>query len=237
MTTLSEIFNAYGPASRQRYPSMSLSQQKAISAIPNCQTGHDGHSLYHCPNCGKQHRVSHACGNRHGPQCQYHTTQLWLHRQLAKQLPLPHFLITFTVPETLRPFLRLPPQSASQALFKASSTALKRLAKAQRVLGTHLPGFPGVLHTWGRQLQYHPHIHYIVPAGGLSKDRQTWLPSRANVFVPVKALSPLSRAVFKDDRRQAGLLKHSDPWGWAIPWNVHSPARPDGQAAVTALAP
>ena len=101
------------------------------------------------------------------------------------------------MPAILRPCLRSPQRPASQALVHASATALKRLAKDPRFIGTDLPGFTGVLHTWGRQLQYHPHIHYIVPGGGLSEDRTTWLPSRTNFFVPVKALSPIYRALFK----------------------------------------
>jgi Putative transposase len=122
-------------------------------------------------------------------------------------------------------------------MFHASATALKRLAADERFVGTDLPGFTGVLHTWGRQLQYHPHIHYLVPGGGLSQDRTTWLPSRANFFVPVKALSPIYRTLFKDDMRQAGLLEHIDPHIWTIPWNVHSQANHHGHSALTYLAP
>jgi hypothetical protein len=126
---------------------------------------------------------------------------------------------------------------AYQAMFQASSEALKRLARAKRLLGTDLPGFPGVLPTWGRQLQYHPHIHSIVPGGGLAEDRTTWRPSRANFFGPVKALSPISRALFKAAMRHAGLLEHIDPQVWPIPWNVHSQANHHGHSAFTSLAP
>jgi hypothetical protein len=126
---------------------------------------------------------------------------------------------------------------AYQALLQASATALKRLAKDERFIGTDLPGFTGVLHTWGRQLQYHPHIHYIVPGGGLSADRSAWLPSRANFFVPVKALSLIYRALCKDAMRQVGLLEHIAPEVWAIPWNVHSQANHHGHSAFTYLAP
>jgi hypothetical protein len=120
---------------------------------------------------------------------------------------------------------------------KASALALKRLAKDERFIGTELPGFTGVLHTWSRQLQYHPHIHYIVPGGGLSEDRTTWQPSRANFFVPVKALSPISRAIYKEEMSQAGLLEPIDPQVWTIPWNVHSQAHPHSHTAFTYLAP
>jgi hypothetical protein len=156
---------------------------------------------------------------------------------LEQQLPGPHFLRTFTVPETLRPFLRSHQRLAYHALFQASATALKRLAKDERFIGTDLPGCTGVLHTWGRQLQYHPHIHYIVPGGGLSQDRTAWRPSRANFFVPVKALSPVYRTLFKEERRQAGLLEHVAPQVWTIPWNVHSQANHNGRSAFTYLAP
>ena len=237
MTTLRDIFTAFAPEYLERYPHLPLAHRKVISAIQQCQSGHYGHSLYQCPNCGGQHRVNHSCGNRHCPQCQQHKTRQWLQHHLEKQLPGPHFLLTFTVPETLRPFIRSHQRIAYQAMFQASATALKRLANDERFLGTDLPGFTGVLHTWGRQLQYHPHIHYIVPGGGLSKDRTTWRPSRANFFVPVKALSPIYRALFQEDMRQAGLLAHINPQVWTIPWNVHSQAKHNGHSAFTYLAP
>jgi hypothetical protein len=237
MTTISDIFNAFAPEYLERYPNLPTSHQKVISAIQNCRSGHYGHSLYQCQSCGQHHRVNHSCGNRHCPQCQHHKTQQWLHHQLDKQLPGPHFLVTFTVPETLRPFIRSHQRLAYQAMFKASSQALKRLAQEERFIGTNLPGFTGILHTWGRQLQYHPHIHYIVPGGGLSEDRTTWLPSRANFYVPVKALSPIYRALFKEDMDQAGLLAQIDPLVWQTNWNVHSQANPNGHTSFKYLAP
>jgi hypothetical protein len=237
MTTISDIFNAFAPEYLARYPNLPTSHHKVISAIQNCRSGHYGRSLYQCQSCGKHHRVNHSCGNRHCPQCQQHKTQQWLQQHLEKQLPGPHFLLTFTVPEPLRPFIRSHQRLAYHAVFQASSMALKRLATDARFIGTDLPGFPGVLHTWGRQLQYHPHIHYLVPGGGLSEDRTTWRPSRANFFVPVKALSPIYRAIFKEDMRQAGLLEHIDPQVWTIPWNVHSQANHHAHSAFTSLAP
>jgi hypothetical protein len=237
MTTISDIFNAFAPEYLERYPNLPTSHQKTMSAIRNCRSGHDGHSLYQCQSCGGQHRVNHACGNRHCPQCQHHKTQQWLQHQLDKQLPGPHFLITFTVPETLRPVIRSHQHLAYQAMFKASSTALKRLAQDERFIGTNLPGFTGILHTWGRQLQYHPHIHYIVPGGGLSEDRTTWLTSRANFYVHVKALSPIYRAIFKQEMAQASLVDEIDPQVWNIPWNVHSRANPNSATSLKYLAP
>jgi len=237
MTTLREIFTAFAPAYLERYPPLPLSPRKGSSAIQHCPSGHYGQSLSQCPSCGGQPRVHHACGNRHCPQCQQPTTQQWFHHHLDQQLPGPHFLLTCTVPETLRPCIRSHQRLASQAMFNASSLALTRLAKDERFLGTDLPGFTGVLHTWGRQLQYHPHLHSIVPGGGLAADRTTWRPSRANFFVPVTALSPLYRALCKAVMCQAGRLAHIDPPVWTIPWNVHSQANHHGHSAFTSLAP
>jgi Putative transposase len=189
------------------------------------------------PKLGETHRVHHSWGNRHGPQCQQHPTQQGFHHPLEQQRPGPHFLLTFTVPETRRPFIRSPPRIAYPALFNASSFALKRLAKDARVIGTDLPGCTGVLPTWGRQLQSPPHLPDIGPGGGLSKDRTTWLPSRAHFFAPVKALSPIYRALFKEDRRQAGLLERVDPQVCNIAWKGHSQAPPNGPTSFKYLAP
>jgi hypothetical protein len=228
MTTLREIFTAFAPEYLERYPHLPTTHRQVISALQQGRSGAYGHSLSQCPSWGGQHRGNHSCGNRHCPQCQQHKTQQWLQYHLDTQLPGPHFLMTFTGPETLRPFIRSHQRPAYQAMFHASATALKRLAHDERFIGTDLPGFTGVLHTWGRQLQYHPHLHSIVPGGGLSADRATWVPSRANFFVPVRALSPLYRARFQEEMRQAGLLEHIAPHVWSVPWNVHSQANHHG---------
>jgi hypothetical protein len=237
MTTLRDLCTAFAPAYLARYPTLPLAHRKVISAIQHGQSGHSGHSLSPCSSCGAPHRGHHACGNRHCPQCQQHTTPQWLAHHLEQPLPGPHFLLPFTVPETLRPGIRSPQRLADQALFHASSLALTRLATDARCIGTDLPGCPGVLHTWGRHLQSHPHLHALVPGGGLAEDRTTWRPSRANGFVPVKALSPISRAIFKDNMRHAGLLEHIAPQVWTLPWHVHSQANHHGHSACTSLAP
>jgi len=165
MPPITAIFNAYGAEYLARYPNLPLAHLKTMQAIRACRTGAYGYSLYTCQRWGQQYRLAHACGDRHCPQCQPQKAQQWLHKQLHKQLPGPYCLLTFTIPAPLRPFCRSHPRLAYQAMFKASSEALKRLARDERFIGTDLPGFTGILHTWGRQLQYHPHIHYI---GGYS---------------------------------------------------------------------
>src|SRR5205823_367687 len=121
----------------------------------------------------------------------------WLQPHLAQPLPGPPCRHTGTMPATLHPCRRSPQRLAYHALVTASAEALTRLATDERCSGTALPGCTGVLHPWGRQLQDHPHLHSIVPGGGLSTDRTPWRPSNAPVFVPVSALAPLDRAMGK----------------------------------------
>ena len=113
----------------------------------------------------------------------------------------------------------------------------KRLAADPKYVGTKAPGFTGVLHTWGRTLEYHPHVHYVVPGGGLSDDGAQWLPSRVDFFVPVRALSKIFRAKFRDCLRRAGLLSQVDSSVWRQDWVVHSQAVGDGRASLKYLAP
>ncbi len=237
MTTLRDSCTACAPAYLERSPPLPLAHRQVFSAIHQCHSEHSGHRLSQCHSGGAHHRVHHACGHRHCPPCPQHTSQQWLQHHLERPLPGPPLLRPFPVPETLRPLLRAPHRLADHALFTASALARPRLATADRCIGTDLPGFLGVLHPWGRQLPYHPHLHSSVPGGGLAQDRTTWRPSRAHVFVPVKALSPLDRALCKADRRHAGLLAHITPQGWTLPWNVQSQAPPHGHAACTSLAP
>ena len=123
------------------------------------------------------------------------------------------------------------------ALFGASSEALRTLAADPKYLGTDRLGFFGVLHTWGRTLEYHPHVHYVVPGGGLSAERDRWLASRADFLVPVKALSIIFRAKFRDRLRDEGLLEQVDPSVWRRDWVVHCQSAGDGRESLRYLAP
>lgn len=238
MQNITEIFRTYGPEYIERFEDdMPSGHHKALQAIIQCRTQVYGMTIYKCQGCGQIHHVFRSCGNRHCPQCQHHKTRQWLEKQLDRQVPCPHFLITFTVPEELRLFIRSHQKEGYEALFHASSEALKTLTKDSRFLGTDLPGFTGILHTWGRQLQFHPHIHYIVPGGGLSKDRSEWLASRADFYVPVKALSPIFRAKFKEHMNKAGLLPHIVAKVWKTDWVVNSQAVGNGSTSLKYLAP
>ena len=148
MTPLTSICNASGSAYLARSPNLPPAHRTTMQALCACRTGAYSYRLSPCQRCGQPHRLSHACGNRHGPQCQHQKARPWLHTQL----PGPSFLLTLPIPATLRPCCRSHPRLAYQTLFSASSQARTRLAHEPRFLGTTLPGFTGILHTWGRQL-------------------------------------------------------------------------------------
>jgi len=216
---------------------MPAAHRKALHALMACRTDACGVTGYTCTQCGEPHWTFRSCGNRHCPQCQHHKGREWLEQRLHQALPGHHFLLTFTVPEALRPFLRSHQRAAYGALFTASADAIKTLARDERHLGGDLPGFFGVLHTWGRQLTYHPHLHYVVPGGALSTRDGTWHASRVDFYLPVKALSEIYRAKFRDAMRRLGLFAAIPAEVWAIDWNVNCQAVGESEASLTYLAP
>ena len=238
MSAIKEIFQSYGPEYLDRYQAtMPAEHRKVIDAIINCRTPAYGAALYECERCGEPHIVYRSCGNRHCPNCQHHKSLKWLEKQIKRKLPGHHFMITFTVPNTLRRFVRSNQRLAYSAMFKASSEAIKKLAADQKYMGGDLLGFFGVLHTWGRQLHYHPHIHYVVPGGALSTQEHRWHPSRIDFFVPVRALSKVFRAKFRDEIDKAGLLGAIPPELWQTDWNVNCQAAGACEHSLRYLAP
>ena len=237
MGAIVEIFRNFGPEYMTLYPDMPLQHKKTIEAIINCRSGSYGVAVYQCDNCGTKHLIDRSCGNRHCPQCQYQKSRQWLEAQLNKRLPGAHFLLTFTLPEQLRLFCRDHQEAAYGAMFRASAGAIKKLAKDPRFIGADLPGFTAVLHTWGRQIQYHPHLHFICPAGGLSPDRTKWLPAHNTFYLPVKALSKIFRAKFRDEMAKRGLLHKIDASCWQIAWNINCQPIGDSEATLKYLAP
>jgi hypothetical protein len=238
MPTVADVLRRYGPGHLERFgATMPAEHKKVLRAIMACRTGQLGTVLYQCASCGHIHAMGRSCGNRHCPSCQRDKTQAWLQAQTDRLLPCPYFLVTFTVPAALRRWMRSHQRIAYTSLFAASSAALKVLAADPKYVGARRPGSFGVLHTWGRTLDYHPHVHYVVPGGGRSADRSRWLPSRAQFFVPVRALSVVFRAKFRDALARAGVLTEVDPAVWAQDWVVHSQAVGDGRASLKYLAP
>ena len=197
MATLKQIMRDYGPEYVRRFGNAMPDQHRtAIDAIVRCRTGHYGASLFRCSQCGHRHTVMRSCGNRHCPNCQGGKTRQWLAKRLSDQLPVNHFLITFTMPEAIRTFIRSHQRQCYGAMFDASSQTMKKLVRNDRFIGADLAGFFGVLHTWGRTMPYHPHIHYVVPAGAISKADGRWHPSRDDFFLPVQAMSKIFKTKF-----------------------------------------
>lgn len=222
MATIQSIFREHAPAYLEKYGDrMPRNHQSVIDAILSCRTPACGMAVYECAGCGKHHHIFRSCGNRHCPTCQNQKALDWMDRQMTRQVPGPYFMITFTVPEQIRGFFRSRQALTYDALFRASSQAMKTLAADERFIGGDVPGFFGVLHTWGRTLNYHPHIHYVVVGGAWARTDNTWHPSRPDFYVPNKALSRIYRAKFRDLMREAGMIHLLDPDIFRDGWNVN----------------
>ncbi len=236
MGAIQEIFRRHGPAYLAEFgETLPGSHARVIEAIIDCRSPACGSVLYQCEDCGEPHVAARCCGNRHCPVCQQGKAEAWLDRQLDRQLPTPYFMLTFTVPAPLREFLRGHPRAGHGALFAASAGAIKTLAADDQHLGADMPGFFGVLHTWGRQLQYHPHIHYVIPGGAFDRADGRWHAADRGFFLPVRALSPIFRAKFRDAMDAAGLLGEIDPAVWTVDWNVNCQSVGDAQASLEYL--
>ncbi len=195
-----------------------------------------GTALYRCDQCGANHALACSCGNRHCPTCQHDKAKEWLHKQLQKLLPCHYFLITVPLPKALQRFIRCHQRSGYAAMFSCTYAALKKLAGDSRFLGTSGIGLLAVLHSWGSQLQYHPHLHLIVPGGGLVPDGSSWLSSRQDLFVHTKPLARIIRAKFRDAMKSEGLLQEIDPSVWSQEWVVHTQAVGNGENSLCYLA-
>jgi hypothetical protein len=234
---LADIFRQYGPAYRQKYAARLLpSHFQAMRAIERCRTQALGGQVFACPACGEVRYSYHSCRNRNCPKCQHEQTQAWLEVQQSLLLPVHYFLLTFTLPSELRELARANQKCIYSLLFRASAQAAQQLARDPRFVGGQI-GMVGMLHTWTRNLFYHPHVHYLVPGGGIGNDGHTWLPARRDFFLPVKALSKLFRAAFQRALRKTALYAQIPKKVWQREWVVHCKGVGNGQAALKYLAP
>jgi hypothetical protein len=237
MITLGEIFRRYGSQYRAQFGSrLSVEQYQAMRAIEACRTEALGGHVYSCPACGITRYSYHSCRNRHCPTCQHHASQTWLAHQQDVLLLVPHFLVTFTLPAGLRALARQHPRTIYTLLFRASAAALQQLAQEPRFLGGQI-GMLGVLQTWTRDLRYHPHVHYLVPALALAPDGQTWIVGKPSFLVHGKPLAQLFRAKMRAALRQTALYRAVSAESWTQPWIVDCRAVGSGQAALKYLAP
>jgi hypothetical protein len=195
-----------------------------------------GGHVYLCPECERKGYSYHSCKNRHCPKCQGKSAQEWLEQQDILRLPVPYFMLTFTLPDELREIARQNQKTIYHLLFRASAASAQQLALDLRFVGGQI-GLIGVLHTWARNLTYHPHVHYLVPGGGLASDRSAWLHSRKNFFLPVKALSILFRARFRAELQKTELFEEVPSKAWNTDWVVHCLPVGNGLAALKYLAP
>ena len=237
MVEMADVLRQHGSRYRAKFVHKMLpSHRQAMRAVEQCRTAALGGHVYSCPECKETQYQYHSCRNRHCPQCQNDKAQQWLEKQQDLLLSVRYFLVTFTLPSDLRKVARSHQKLVYHLLFRTSAAAMQQLARGPRFVGGQL-GMVGVLHTWGRNLSYHPHLHYLVPAGGVAADGETWRPSRKNFLLPVKALSKIFRAKFRDALRQTACWADVPAAVWEQEWVVHCQPVGDGVSALKYLAP
>jgi hypothetical protein len=193
MVEVQDIFQRCGGEYAQAH-ALSPQQHKALYAISQCRTEHLGGHMDACPSCGYVKPSYNSCRNRHCPKCQAFAKERWVENQRFNLLNVGYFHAVFTIPDLLNPILLQNQEKLYRLLFTASAATLKELATDKKYLGAAI-GCTCVLHTWGQNLMFHPHIHCIVPGGGLSKCGK-WVSSRKKFFIPVKVLSRKFRGKF-----------------------------------------
>jgi hypothetical protein len=193
---VADIFRDHGPAWRDANRGhVSLGQLKVMSAIERCRTAALGGHVARCENCPHTIIGYNSCRNRHCPKCQGAAAREWLAEREAELLPVPYFHVVYTLPAPLRDLAYQNKAVIYDLLFKASAEATLKIAATPRHLGARI-GFLSVLHTWGSAMTHHPHVHMIVPGGGLSPDAKRWIACRPDYFLTVEVLSALFRRLF-----------------------------------------
>ena len=239
MITLGDVLARYGGAYLQRYGErLPARQRRVLRSIRDCQTGRLGWVEYRCADCGRSHRTEKSCGDRHCPTCQTSKNGDWCAAQVGRLLPCDYFLVTFTIPSELRRLVRGHQRICYPALFAAAAHALRTALSHLRFCGAAVTGFTGILHTFGRDLNYHPHVHCIVPGGGLARDAAgngRWVETPRNFLAPVKVLSQLYRAEFERILQQQGIAGLVAPELFRLPFIVDCQPVGDGVSAVKYL--
>jgi len=237
---VADVFRRYGAAYRQQHAgSLSRGQRRVMSAIELCRTAALGGHLEECDCCGHQRPAYHSCRNRHCPKCQSLARAQWLEDRQAELLPVEYFHVVFTVPEEIAALAYQNKEVVYGILFRATAETLRTLAADPQHLGAEI-GFFAVLHSWGQNLLHHPHLHCVVPGGGLAPDGKRWIACRPGFFLPVNVLSCLFRRLFLDYLQAAfeqgqrhffsSLERLRDPHAFAhylaplrqIDWVVHA---------------
>jgi hypothetical protein len=191
---VAHIFRLYGEDYRQTHR-LSRPQLRAMRAIEICRTAALGGHVDECDQCGARKISYNSCRNRHCPKCQSLDKERWLEKRCSELLPVPYFHVVFTVPQELNPLALANPRWFYDLLFDSATKTLLEIAADPKHLGARI-GVLAVLHTWGQTLEMHPHLHCIVPGGGVSLDGQRWVSSSPNYFLPVQVLARLFRGKF-----------------------------------------
>ncbi|MCX5799768.1 MAG: IS91 family transposase [Candidatus Eisenbacteria bacterium] len=192
---VADVFRSYGVAYLEACGPTSTSQRRVLRAISVCRTAALGGHKRRCDLCGHEEISYNSCRDRHCPKCQAAARAQWLEAREKELLDLPYFHVVFTLPQSLGPLALQNKQLVYGLLFRAVSETLLTIAKDPKHLGADV-GFLSVLHTWGQNLHHHPHVHCVVPGGGISPDGMQWISSRKNFFLPVRVLSRLFRKKF-----------------------------------------
>jgi Putative transposase/Transposase zinc-binding domain len=198
---LADIFRVHGPAYLSTFgDSLTAQQKRALRDISLCRTAALGGHVEQCDECGHRTISYCSCRNRHCPKCGSANRAAWLEQRADELLPVEYFHVVFTLPQSLAPLALQNQRVLYGILFKAASETLLQIAADPKHLGARI-GFLAVLHTWGQNLHHHPHLHCVVPGGGISDDDSRWIGCRRQFLFPVKVLSRLFRIKF------ASLLK------------------------------
>lgn len=225
---------AYVKAYGERMPAV---HRKAIRDITACRTPAMGGTSWWCPACHLFQYSYHSCGNRNCNKCGNERAQQWLGQTGRLLLPIGHFMVTFTLPGELRRLARSHQKLFYGLLMRCAAEALQTLGYDSRYVGGRL-AMMGVLHTWARNLSYHPHVHMIVAGGGLWEAEDLWLPSHGDFLMPVKALSKIFAAKFRDalTKTAPDIFADIDPSVWLGSWVVHIQGIGQGEGALKYLA-
>jgi len=225
---VADIFRGHGPAWRQANAGhLSLDQLKVMSAIESCRTAALGGHVARCEDCAYTTIAYNSCRNRHCPKCQSAAAKQWLAERAAELLPVPYFHLVFTLPAPIADIAYQNKTVIYDLLFKVSAETMLTIAADPKHLGARI-GITTVLHTWGSALTHHPHVHMIVPGGGIALDGKRWVSCRPGFFLPVRVLSRLFRRLFLE--RLIAAHKQLQFFG------NHTPLA-DAQAFATYLAP
>jgi hypothetical protein len=219
---VADVFRRFGPAFRHRHgASLSTARWRAMRAIESCRTALLGGHVERCSDCGHQRVAYNSCRNRNCPKCQGLARARWLEDRQAELLDAPYFHVVFTVPAEIEVIAFQNQTVVYDIMFRAASETLRTIAGDPKHLGAEI-GFLAVLHTWGQNLMHHPHVHCLVPGGGIAPDGKSWIACRPGFFLPVRVLSRMFRGLFLhylDKAFAAGELRF-----FSVHRHLHEPA-------------